>query len=366
MEKRESHLYRANLRGTPFEIETQNGTIYHDSRGMYMVNRPDQKKKGLPKIFVIGDTHPAAYELALISVWKHGAESTTHYDRAGDPPSREANVIVDIANPLKEPRIHKFIPGGYESLESYRQEVVDGIRDSWIQPGDTYWTYTYHERLENWNPSTNLNAPDRGLLLPRGVNQIEKLVNDLCRDITSKGAIATTWMPTADPGLESNRPCLQNLWARAYEEEDGGIGLNWNWLFRSRDVKAWFMNGWALINYVEEIGNRLSERLGKPVRLRRISDESYSLHFYGKDQKEFEARFKNFVSDKGFERRIVETTDETFSDVIEEERKKLAENPHYNKNIDSQIKLAERIARDPNASERDKKFVRDFFPELFN
>jgi len=102
-------------------------------------------------------------------------------------------------------------------------------------------------------------------------HQIEKIVEDLQRDITSKGAQATTWMPTADPGLESNRPCLQRIWFRAYEEKNGDVGLNTNWYFRSRDVKAWFMNFWALSDLARHTGEMLSEKIEKPVNFRRIS-----------------------------------------------------------------------------------------------
>lgn len=363
-------LYRQNLRGIPFEIETSNGFVFQDSRGMYVVDNGDCGE--LPKISVFADTLPGAYELGLVALWENGTDVRTHYDKkdrvTGEylyPPSREAAVTFNIRFPFKEPRVHKLIPGGYETLEWYRQEVVEGIKNSWVVPGDTYWTYTYNQRFTDYNPSINLNAPNSGVLLPKGVDQIEKIIDDLVRDITSKGAQATTWMPTADPGLESNRPCLQRMWFRAYEEKDGGIGLNANWYFRSRDVKAWYMNFWALSAWASNIGERLSTRLKKPVKMRKIKDGSDSLHFYGSYFKEFQERdYVRIKHENGFEKRVMDSNDERFVDVIEEEKKKLDRNHHYSLNIDSQKRLAERIARDPNASERDKKFVRDFFPEF--
>lgn len=368
--KRLLHAYKANFKGQPFEIETDSGFLFQDSRGMYIVNKTKTPIE-LTNISVYAETLPQAYELSLISLWENGSDIRTHYDRKDsngnyiDPPSREATVSVHIDKPFKEPRIHKLIPGHYESLENYRQEVVDGIHDSWIIPGDTYWTYDYSERIFNYNPSVNLNAPDRGLLLPKGVNQIEKIVDDLQRDITSKGAQATIWMPTADPGLESNRPCLQRIWFRAYEEKDGSIGFNANWYFRSRDVKAWFMNFWALSDLVRHTGNLLSERIKKPVNLRKITDTSDSLHFYGSYFKEFEERdYIKIKPENGFNNRVMDSNDDRFLYVVEEERKKINENPHYNLNIDSQKKLAERISKNPNASERDRNFVRKFFPDL--
>jgi len=348
----------------PLDLETPFGHVFQDSRGMYMVNKARPAEKTM--ITVTADTYPAAYELALISVWKHGKEIRTHYDqKAGGeylfPPSREASVMVDIKNPLQEPRVHRFLPGGFDQLESYRQEVVEGHRDACIAPNEKKWTYTYHERFFNWNPSTDLHGENRGMLLEQGVNQIEKVVYDLKRDLTSKGSQVTTWMPTADPGLESNRPCLQRMWFRAYEDGDEVV-LNTDWEFRSRDTTAWFMNGWALTDLARYTADGLSEEIDRQVRLGRISDFSNSLHFYGHNQAEFESRFKFLQSDEGFEKRIVSSDNETVNAVILEEREKLRVNPHYKSSKDSQRDLAEKIAADPHATERDKKFVRDFFP----
>jgi thymidylate synthase len=368
-------VYRQHLKGVPFEIETDLGVVYQDSRGMYMVNRPGPGE--IPKIFVVAETHPAAFELTTIALWDHGTRIRTHYDKKDritgeylDPPSIEAMVSVDIKDPLKEPRIHMNVPGNYESLENYRQEVVEGIHDSWVDPLSPKWTYTYSERFFNYNPSVDLTRADRGFLLPRGVNQIQKVVQDLKRDITSKGAQATTWMPTADPGLESNRPCLQRVWFRAYELGDGSIGLNENIYFRSRDREAWFMNGVALIGVGVKVADDLSAEIGRPVHLKRVNDSSDSLHFYGKDQKRIEGLLKRMRSDKDFALRTIRTNvaetdqEQMYQEAIAAEKKRLEVNPHYNLNTDSQRALAQKIAKDPNASERDKKFVRDFFPDF--
>ncbi|MDP2925868.1 MAG: thymidylate synthase [Nanoarchaeota archaeon] len=355
--------------------------IFEDSRGMYVVQKP-QKPGQLPHITVNAATLPGAYELTLNAVWDHGVFSRTHYDqKAGEeylhPPSKEATTIVNVLEPFKEPRMHNFIPGGYKELENYRQEVVEGIHDAWIKPGDTYWTYTYHERFKNWNPSVDLNREDRGFLLKRGINQIEKVVDDLVRDITSKGAQMTTWMPSADPGLESNRPCLQRMWFRAYELEDSSIGLNANWYFRSRDVKAWFMNFWALSSLHSHIADLLSERIQRPVYVMTESDGSDSLHFYGDFHKEFEARLKRIKTDENFKRNVFRSNvkkipenertpaEEAFLDETLKERARIEDNPHYNLNEKPREELAQRIAENPDAySERDRQFVERHYPYL--
>jgi len=334
----------------------------------------------LPRIFVSGETYPAAYELAILALHKYGTRSRTHYDQTDSdgkhlfPPSIEAKVSVEIKNPLKEPRMHLCFPDSYRGLESYRQEVVEGIHDSWIEPGTTKWTYTYHRRLEDWNPSTNLNAPDGGVLLPKGVNQIELVLQDLERDITSKGAQATTWMPTADPMLESNRPCLQRIWFRCYENEEG-IDLNANWYFRSRDMKAWLMNGWGLTSLVEKVALKLSQRKNKIVRIASIDDTSDSLHMYGNAQEMFDTYAAQMQTDEGFRNRIVRTdrneTDQEqfFQEETLAERKALEENPHHSLGSESQQELARRLSaaikQNPSlVSARDQKFVRDLFPEF--
>ena len=331
--KVERNIYRANFRGTPFNLECDSTTVFQDSRGLYLVNRTEQGE--LPKIAVYSNNIPGAYELALLSVWDWGTDIATHYDKPGDAPSKEATVMVNIANPFNEPRIHKNFPGGPAELEVYRQEVVDGIHDHWIDPMAGKWTYTYHERLFNYNPSRNLKSTDRGLLLPKGVNQIELIVDDLQRDITSKGAQATTWMPSADPGLESNRPCMQRLWFRVLEDKNQELKMNMNCYFRSRDLyKAWFMNVYALTSLQKKVAEMVSDRLKKEVRVNGYTDTSDSLHIYGAYFKEFEQHLKPMRSDEKFERRVVISgtpMHESFQEMTEETRKKLAENPDYMK-----------------------------------
>jgi thymidylate synthase len=277
----------------------------------------EYKKGELPAIFVDATTLPEAVDRAILEVWAKGISVKTHYDKPGDPPSKEATVMIRVSNPLNEPRIYKNFPGGAKDLENYRLEVVHGIHNYWIEPGSTKWTYTYNERFADYQPSEDLNAKDRGILLSRKkvleyaiqnqfanikgsdiqkelidgkfniqpVNQIEKILDDLERDITSKGAQATTWMPTADPGLESNRPCLQRIWLRPFEAEiDGKPGylLNMNVHFRSRDLyKAAYMNMFGLSDWQRVIAKKLEERIQKPVRTGSYVDISDSLHIYG-------------------------------------------------------------------------------------
>ena len=88
----------------------------------------------IPVIAVAADCLPEAWEKAMLAVWDEGLQVKTQYDKPQDPPSRDATVVVTISNPLAEPRIHKNFPGGPAELEAYRQEVINGIHDHWIDP----------------------------------------------------------------------------------------------------------------------------------------------------------------------------------------------------------------------------------------
>ena len=315
----------------PGDYETPLNYMHIDSRGTYILDKPQQGIN--PAIAVYSSTVPEAWELSMLSCWDYGARVGTHYDNTEETPkSKEGTISLKISNPFNEPRIHRNIPGGPVEAETYRQEVVDGIHDHWINPSEKKWTYTYHERLFDYNPSIDLNAEGRGLLLPKGVDQIALIIDDLERDITSKGAQATTWMPTADPLLESNRACLQRLWFRPLEDGNGGYLLNLNSHWRSRDdAKAWFLNVYAITDLQRKVAEDLSERINKPVRVGSYFDISDSLHIYGDYFKEFEKEFEK-MRDDNLLNRVWVSDHPNFIFMVDEAREKLAKDPDYFKN----------------------------------
>ncbi|HAL44745.1 MAG TPA: hypothetical protein DCP47_02320, partial [Phycisphaerales bacterium] len=149
---------------------------------------------------------PEAWEAAVLAVWDNGLEIKTQYDKPNDPPSKDATVMITVTDPFAEPRIHKNFPGGPEELESYRQEVVSGIHDHWIDPVAGKWTYTYHERLFAYNPVEDIRNPKS----PKpfiAVNQIQYIIDNLSQTPYSRRAEAITWMPTADVKTD-DPPCL--------------------------------------------------------------------------------------------------------------------------------------------------------------
>ncbi len=279
----------------------------------------------IPAILVSGENVPEAWEKAVLAVYDDGVEVRTEYDKPGDPPSLDATVTVEVRRPLSEPRIHKNFPGGPTDLEIYRQEVVEGIHDHWIDPAAGKWTYTYHQRLFAYRPVMDLENPHEGPQFPE-MNQIDYIVRKLADAPHSRRAQAVTWIPHCDPGTD-DPPCLQRVWVRLLPEDEG-FRLNLNTHWRSRDLyKAWFMNVYALTDLQRLIAEKLQERLGEPVSCGRYVDVSDSLHIYGSYRnEELEAEIQKMKTSP-YTERVWETA--VLEPMFEEARRKLAEDPDY-------------------------------------
>jgi len=281
----------------------------------------------IPVIMVAADCLPEAWEKAVLAVWDNGLEIKTQYDKAEDPPSKDATVIITINNPFAEPRIHKNFPGGPGELEAYRQEVVNGIHDHWIDPAGGKWTYTYHERLCTYSPVEGIKDAHSKRSFS-DVNQIQYIVETLSQAGHSRRAQAITWMPTADPKTD-DPPCLQRIWCRLVANEAGELSLNMNTHWRSRDLyKAWFMNVYAFTDLQKMIAEQISQRRSEPVRIGRYVDISDSLHIYGSyfDEVVFEVEK---MRNSPFTDRAWESTHPAFEMMTIEAREKLIEDPDW-------------------------------------
>jgi thymidylate synthase len=264
-------------------------------------------EQAIPVLKVEGETIPEVWENAVILCWDQGISIRTEYDREDDPPSKDCTMVMVIRHPLAEPRIHRAFPGGLGDLEIYRQEVVDGIHDHWINPEEGKWSYTYHERLFCYPY-----ADER-------IDQIDYMVQKLAEASFSRRAQAITWNVKTDR-LVSDPPCLQRLWCRL-TADDRGLVLNMNAHWRSRDAyKAAFMNLFALTDLMRIVGERLARRTSMPVRLGRYAEFVDSFHIYGSYFKEFEG-FLGTVRKRKFEDRVWDTK---FAEpYFEEAREKL-------------------------------------------
>ena len=281
----------------------------------------------IPVIAITADCLPEAWEKAVLAVWDKGLDVKTQYDKPEDSPSKDATVIVTINKPLGEPRIHKNFPGGPAELEAYRQEVVDGIHDHWIDPAAGKWTYTYHERLRAYCPVENIRDADSPKPFKK-IDQIQYIIDTLAQFGHTRRAQAMTWMPTADPGTD-DPPCLQRIWCRLVADAAGQLALNMNTHWRSRDLyKAWFMNVYAITDLQRIIAEQISEKINKPVTVGRYVDISDSLHIYGSYFDEV-VREVEKMRQSPFTERAWHSTHPAFEMMTVEARENLAKDPDF-------------------------------------
>jgi thymidylate synthase len=244
----------------------------------------------IPTLSVAGRTLPEAWEKAVLACWREGVPIKTEYDKPGDPPSRDCTILWTVEDPFAEPRIHRAFPGGLEDLEVYRKEVVEGVHDHWICPEEGKWTYTYHKRLFAYD------------IEGASVDQIAAVVDRLAKTGHTRRAQAITWNPKLDAHTD-DPPCLQRLWFRMLEDERGGLVLNMNSHWRSRDAyKAAYMNVFALTDLQRVVAGRVAQKTGRAVRVGRYADLVDSFHIYGSYFHEFEG-FLKMVEKRSFEER---------------------------------------------------------------
>ncbi len=280
----------------------------------------------IPVLTVRGLTLPDAWENALLALWQEGCKIRTQYDRKDasgafiDPPSVDATMIVIVDHPDAEPRFHRCFPGGPADLQEYRMEVVEGVKDHWVDLRDKKkWQYTYHERL------TAYEAHDDTSGWPYSIDQIAKVIEQLAANPYSRRVQAITWQPWIDQDCE-DPPCLQRMWFRILEDDNGVWRLNMNVDFRSRDAfKASFMNMDAFIFWMGLIAVEVSRKAGRPVKLGRYCDKSDSFHIYGKDIEEFKRLFLDNIYNgtRTFADRTYTTAD--IGDMMAEARPEILE-----------------------------------------
>jgi thymidylate synthase len=257
---------------------------------------------GIPVLTAQGDCIARAWENSLLTLYQSGCRISTQYDKPGDPPSRDATMLLTVADPLAEPMIHRDMPGGFEDLQEYVMEVCEGIKDHCVRnpddPDDTRWEYTYHQRLFSYTVPT-METP---------IDQIEAMCQQLAETGFTRRAQAVTWKVWEDRDCY-DPACLQSIWCRI-TGEDGEAVLNMNVRFRSNDAyKAAFMNIFALVHLQQHIANRVSELSGREVGLGRYCHLADSYHIYGSNMAEFESRFLGAIENRTFEGRTMRYED---------------------------------------------------------
>jgi len=326
------------------------------------------KHGNIPVLMASGVGLAEAWENSMIALYAHGGEIRTQYDKKDsngsfiDPPSRDSSLTIVVEDPSSEPLIHMAFPGGLDVLEEYRQEVIYGIKDHWVRDPtdlrDNRWEYTYHGRLFDYNvpldgvnkflsempkekrDEINQERKKNGLkplefLIDKNfarveerevkkwfkdatgefisgasgkqevlvVDQMEYALQKLAAQPYTRQAQAITWQPSNDLTC-FDPPCLQSIWMRMMEDEEGVYRLNMNVRFRSRDAyDAAFMNCFGFIELQKELVSTLSERMGKEVKVGRYVDSSDSYHIYGSRLNHFEEGFLKLLRERSFEER---------------------------------------------------------------
>ncbi|MCF8358189.1 MAG: thymidylate synthase [Prolixibacteraceae bacterium] len=277
--------------------------------------------KNIPVIAVSGKSLAESFEKALVNLYEKGIRFKTQYDKPDDPESIDCTLNLTIEDPESEPMIHMAFPSGIEQLKEYVMELK-GFKDHWVKnmndTDDTRWEYTYHGRLEKygiWLEKVEGERIERG---PFKINQIEAVIEKLCKQPFTRQAQMITWMPNLD--LECfDPPCLQSLWYRILEDEEGVWWLNCNIRFRSND--AWgasFMNMFGFIQFNKEvIAAEISKRTGKEVKLGRLNWQADSYHIYGRDIQQAKEMLFDRLEGMSLEERTYNFSDDFIKDMYD-------------------------------------------------
>lgn len=262
--------------------------------------------KRLPILSIEAETCGEAWEKAVEAVWYNGLEVAQHYS---DEFSKEASVLVNVTDPLKEPRFSRkdvisvtMFMTGADKKKPYREkqyvrDILDGDMDYRVLEGIE--SYTYHERLWNWGivqpkhqeillakkkPILKFidTETNKELKPDEGINQIAMLIQKAREESISRKLQVTTWQPHKDL-LISGAPCLQRLWVRIIEDKYMVLETTW----RSRDLYKAFPSN--LVAFTE-LGKWLAERL--ELEFVQYVDFSNSLHIYKSDYDQVSRHFE--------------------------------------------------------------------------
>lgn len=288
--------------------------------------------KNIPVLHVTEKSLAEAYEAALVKLYKEGTRFKTQYDKQDAPLSIDCTMDITILEPESDPMIHQAFPGGVDDLKEYVLELK-GFKDHWVKnlndPGDTRWEYTYHGRLKkygSWKELVVENGQKKRKDVGLNIDQIEHVIQKLVDQPFTRQAQMITWMPNIDPAVY-DPPCLQSLWYRIMEDDDGVYWLNCNIRFRSND--AWganFMNMFGFVRFNREvIADEVARRSGKVVNLGRMNWHADSYHIYGKDIQQAREMLFDRIGDMPFENRIFNFNDEFIKQMYEEAEPRILE-----------------------------------------
>ncbi len=286
--------------------------------------------RNIPVLHVTERSLAEAYEKALMLLYREGTRFQTQYDKPGDPPSLDCTMNITVLEPESDPMIHQAFPGGIEDLKEYVLELK-GFKDHWVKnmndASDTRWEYTYHGRLKrygSWKELVGSGATKERRDVGFQVDQIENVIRKLADQPFTRQAQMITWMPNHDIGVY-DPPCLQSLWYRILEDEEGVQWLNCNIRFRSND--AWgasFMNMFGFIVFNREvIAEELVRRTGKKVELGRLNWQADSYHIYGRDIQQAKEMLFDRIGSMSLEERTFNFSEPYIREMYEEAEERI-------------------------------------------
>ncbi len=250
----------------------------------------------MKEIFVEGKNLPDAYHKSISELYYQG-EITECPDY--NQKQKECSMTIFIEQPLLEPMISKLFIGGYEELEQYRQEVLDGILDFRIGHG---WSYTYHSRI---------------------AEQLPFIYEELKRNPFSRRAVIDIRDWKADTKKGNDSPaCLQHIQYFIRENK-----LHCKVLMRSNDApEATFMNMFAFIMLQKRVADTLGTEMGN------YTHRANSFHCYEKDFKLIEGYIKGIEGGQditydyeGFFKDLMEESQPNIDKKVEQVRNNIEE-----------------------------------------
>lgn len=261
----------------------------------------------IPSVMVVGETLPEVWENAVLATMEFGCRMPTQYDSEFDPESKVVSMIMTIAKPFAEPRIHKCIPDSLDGLYVYTEEVINGIHDDRIKEGG--WSYSYYDRLTNWPGIDGWKVFGESTCFPQ-IDQIDLLINNLAKVPHTRRAQAITWNPLND-ATHHEPPCLQRIWCQIVKGGNEEFLLEMNTHWRSRDAfKAAFMNAFAVTELQKQLAERISAISGQKVSVGRYVDITDNFHIYGSYIRKGEMEgFLQSTTKRSFEQRTLRSDD---------------------------------------------------------
>ncbi|MFX1480908.1 MAG: thymidylate synthase [Promethearchaeota archaeon] len=122
-------------------------------------------------IFISHQNVRDAWLSAIVQVLYEGDDIKTEYDKAEDPPSKDATTLIEIKEPLSKPimrkdkimKIRSKYGNSYEvygcmadtyligSIQSgYIEEIMEGVNDPLLYKSGVSFPYSYHDRIFNY------------------------------------------------------------------------------------------------------------------------------------------------------------------------------------------------------------------------